>query len=378
MLFQATKMSDEDDPTIPDTPPKKRKLSTLSVSDSSKSKAKKCLGAGHFELDKGTTNKCFSSTITRSRKFQQPWFQESEFKGQLQEVNGEKSKAYCSACSATINLISGKHDLVCHSRTKKHGNAVNAIKQTPSIEALFAATSSSKRSIDDTKKIKEAEIHIASIFAVHPLAFQLIDHILPVFQKHKDVLDKISLGRKKCTNIVKNIIGAVETEKLAAILKVTPFSIFVDESISIQNGKYLCLLVRYFCPNSKRIYVKLLDFILLDSRDCSAEALFSKIENSITGKGLSMKMIIGLGTDNASVMVGGRNSLYTRLVVQNPQIVLMRCHSSHIAAGNAGKALPKKWGYFYVVWLRTLQVVQSDLLYQRSFKSFVEKKKADC
>jgi len=48
----------------------------------------------------------------------------------------------------------------------------------------------------ESKKIKEAEIHISSIFILHPLVFQLIDHILPVFRQHRDVLDKITLVEK--------------------------------------------------------------------------------------------------------------------------------------------------------------------------------------
>ena len=62
----------------------------------------------------------------------------------------------------------------------------------------------------------------------------------------------------------------------------------------------MCLLVRYVCPNSRKVCIKFLEFILLDAKNCTVEALHNYIHKSITDKGLSMKLIIGFGTNNAS------------------------------------------------------------------------------
>ncbi|KYN18940.1 hypothetical protein ALC57_08783 [Trachymyrmex cornetzi] len=182
------------------------------------------------------------------RKFQSLWLQYPPFKGWLQEIKGENNKARCSACHCDITLSSGKHDLQCHMSTNKHKKSVMCMKETSSVKKLFDthAENSLMASIE-SKQIKEAEIHISSIFALHPLAFQLIDHILPVFRQHRNVLDKITLGRKKCTNIVKNIISTVETENC---FNTKSYTIF-----------YFSVLKKLKCPIIKA-YLYFLKYVL--------------------------------------------------------------------------------------------------------------------
>lgn len=58
--------------------------------------------------------------------------------------------------------------------------------------------------------------------------------------------------------------------------------------------------------------------------------------------------MIGLGTDNASVMVGVNNGVYKLLKDENPYIILIKCvcHSLQLAASHAvSEKLPRHLDY---------------------------------
>jgi hypothetical protein len=58
---------------------------------------------------------------------------------------------------------------------------------------------------------------------------------------------------------------------------------------------------------------------------------------------LNISLMQGLGTDNASVMVGINNGLYQILKTHNPSLILIRCicHSMQLAISSASKELPR-------------------------------------
>lgn len=83
------------------------------------------------------------------------------------------------------------------------------------------------------------------------------------------IVHDLSLGRLKCSNIVKDILAKWETEKLIEILKARKFSILLDESTNITDTKFMCMLVRYVLPVDKKVKTKLLELLALDATDCN-------------------------------------------------------------------------------------------------------------
>jgi hypothetical protein len=58
------------------------------------------------------------------------------------------------------------------------------------------------------------------------------------------IIQRMTLGATKCTEIIRNVLEPVETEDLTKLLKENSFSILLDESTDISSKKLLCVLVR--------------------------------------------------------------------------------------------------------------------------------------
>lgn len=92
----------------------------------------------------------------------------------------------------------------------------------------------------------------------------------------------------------------------------------------------MCFLVRYVSPSNKKITPQLLELLSLDARDCSANKIFEIFKKCLEEKHISIKNIVGMASDNASVMIGRKNSFMSHLKAEVPNLVTMNCicHSS--------------------------------------------------
>lgn len=167
----------------------------------------------------------------RIREFQHAWLDESIFKGWLAPHPAE-NKALCTACNKTIRCC--KTDLVKHSQTVRHIEKVNSCNY----EAI-----SFKDNLSHKDQVKRAEIKLSTFFAEHNVAFQVVDHLVPLLKDiciKPEVVQDLSLARHKCANIVTNITAKREIEKVVEYLKTTKFSILIDESTDISDTKLMC------------------------------------------------------------------------------------------------------------------------------------------
>lgn len=199
--------------------------------------------------------------------------------------------------------------------------------------------------IPHNNKVKRAEIKLASFFAEHNIAFDTVDHLVSLLKDisiEPEIVRDVSLGRLKCTQIVKNIIAKRETEKIIEILKTHKFSILVDESTDITNTKFMCVLVQYVSPNNKKVKIQLLELLSLDAANCTAKNIFKTFKTFLEKNQIPIKNIVGMASDNASVMIGCNNSFYSHLKVEVPSLIMLNCicHSSAIIASKACEKLP--------------------------------------
>jgi len=116
----------------------------------------------------------------------------------------------------------------------------------------------------------------------------------------------------------------------------------IDESTDISDNKVMCVLVRYISPLNKKITTQLLELLLLDATDCSANKIFELFKNLLEEKEIPIKNIIGLACDNASVMVGCNNSFMSRLKLEVPELITLNCtcHLSALVTNKACEKLP--------------------------------------
>lgn len=241
-------------------------------------------------------------------------------------------------------MLCGKSDLIKHSKTKLHVQNVNKSRNVaPS--ALLPKLNNNIKNEDHVNKVKTAEIKLATFYAEHNIAFQTVDHLVPLLKEtcsDPQVVNDLKLSRKKCTQIVKNVLGKRENEKLVTNLKNQKFSILVDESTTISNDKLLCILVKYVSLENKKCVTQLFELVSLNATDCSADKLYAAFEKSFKSKDIPLSNIVGIACDNASVMTGVRNSFVSNLKKEVPGLVVLRCicHSSALIASKACTKLP--------------------------------------
>jgi len=216
------------------------------------------------------------------------------------------------------------------------------IKYNNNPSALLTKKVNSKGHIED---VKRAEIKLAAFFAEHNIALRTLDHMVPLLKNiynKPEIANDLSLSRKKCTKIITNVIGKRESEKTIEILRKQRFSILIDESTTISNDKVLCILVKYFHPIDKKIITELLELLELDATNCSADKLYNAFKNCFQTKEIPLQNIVGMASDNASVMTGIHDSFVTRLRNEVPCLILLKCicHSSALIASKASSKLP--------------------------------------
>ena len=100
----------------------------------------------------------------------------------------------------------------------------------------------------------------------------------------------MSLARDKCKNIVTNVIGKREVDKIVNDLRITKFSLLIDESTDISDTKLICVLVKYLSPVNKRVTTKLLELMSVDATDNSANKIFECFEHLFKEKKFHYKI----------------------------------------------------------------------------------------
>lgn len=123
---------------------------------------------------------------------------------------------------------------------------------------------------------------------------------------------------KKATAIENDIVGPYAREDIANELRSTCFSIIIDEGTDISMKKCLVLIVRYI-PVGKHSVVDRF-FGLLEVVDGTAKGLYDAIVNYFKNLKVPTTNMIGLATDNASVMRGKHNSVKQKFQGSNKHL----------------------------------------------------------
>ena len=88
------------------------------------------------------------------------------------------------------------------------------------------------------------------------------------------------------------------------------------------------LTVRIFDINRGKVDTRFLDMCTTRGVDAAtAEAIFSKMNEVLESHNIPWNNCVGVGVDNASVNIGRRNSIMTRVHHVNPTVYSMGCPS---------------------------------------------------
>ncbi|XP_074105446.1 protein FAM200A-like [Cotesia typhae] len=152
----------------------------------------------------------------------------------------------------------------------------------------------------------------------------------------------MTAGKTKATGIISNVVSVHESTRIVKNVQKTKFSIHVDETTDITNNKWMTLMVRYVDPTTLLVKIELLELINLDATDGSAKSIFGQFCDSLAKLGISLEQIIGLACDNASVMIGKRNSFKILMTEKIPNLLTLSCicHSLALASKEACSKIP--------------------------------------
>ncbi|KYN09966.1 hypothetical protein ALC57_17904 [Trachymyrmex cornetzi] len=265
-------------------------------------------------------------TKVYQQKFYSEWKTHPKLKDWIREELTNKTQAYCVYCKC--NIQSKLSDLLSHAETKKHKSSCGPYRQ---IHKLPFKPSSFKT--------QEQESALALYISQHS-AIAPIDHLSTLCKnKFNDsqTCIQMRLHRTKCTNVMKNVLAPHFIDDLRNDIGDSKFSLLLDESTDISITKLLGIVIIYFSEKNRKIVSTFLSMANLESGN--TEGIVRCLKKELKQYKLNIKNLIGIGTDNASVMVGCNKSVYTELKKDVPDLILIRCvcHSVQLAINHACK-----------------------------------------
>lgn len=174
-----------------------------------------------------------------------------------------------------------------------------------------------------------------------------VDHLGELCSKcFKDskATDGLKLHRTKCTEIMKNVLASHFRQELLDDIGNQKFSILLDESTDVSVSKHLGLVIRYYSNTQEKIVSSFLELIPIETAD--AQGIVNGLVACLENHKLNINEMIGIGTDNASVMTGINNGVHAILKREYGlrHLILMRCvsHSLQLAVTHASEnSLPR-------------------------------------
>lgn len=125
-------------------------------------------------------------------------------------------------------------------------------------------------------------------------------------------------------------------------IRKNPYSLLIDESTDISVTKFLGIIVIYFDREMGKTISTYLT--LVEITNCDAQSITDALKDAIKNKELQLKNLVGIETDNASVMVGVNNGVYQKLKLEIKSLILIPCvyHSLQLAVSStASEALTR-------------------------------------
>lgn len=281
-----------------------------------------------------------ASKVRYVQKFREEWLKDPDLCSWLvcKTTPGGLKMAECKYCKCQLG--SKYNDLKAHKATKKHQNAAGVF--VPSQRQITFARKS------EGNAVSAAEGRAALFIAEH-CSIVTADHLAEFVRKSfpdSEAARGYRMKRTKCAAVLKNILLPHFKEDLAADIGNSKYSIIVDESTDISVTKYLSVAIIYHSKAKSEIVTTFLALCVLET--CDARGIVEGIKCVLSEYRLNLENLVGIGTDNASVMVGVNNGVYQQLRAHVPHLVLIRCvcHSLQLATSAAvAEGLPRSLDY---------------------------------
>lgn len=289
--------------------------------------------------------------MASKRKFRDAWMDNPDFSVWLTRVEGNDTKAYCNICrrelSAEITAIK------CHKSTHIHNRHEQAARNAQGdLGGVTGGQEDDGTTNDDLREaVARAEIKLACFIAEHNLSFNTANHMVElhkIIYPDSAIARAVKLKRTRCTDVVKTLGRCVTTE-LAEKLRRYKFSIIIDESTDVSTTKSLAVVVKFYDDDKKVISTNMLDLVEIFSADScepsgsTGRNLYDLVMHTLHTHNIPLDNLVGFAADGASNLMGGYNSVTSRLKISAPGLCVIKCicHSLHLCASEAAKTLPR-------------------------------------
>jgi len=233
-----------------------------------------------------------------AQKFRSEWLREKIFFDWLQEMKNDPEKAFCKICCTQIRAR--KADLINHSNTAKHLNSIKVVRIHPQGSINFKPIS---------LKSHHTQAAMALFVSTHS-AILSMDHLGELCNNYFPE-NSFKLHRTKCSAIIRNVLAPFFITELKNDIGSSKYSLLLDESTDISVSKYLGIAVIYFSQSLNKIVTTF--FALEQLTECIAIAIVDAVKNALNKFDLKLNNLIGIGSDNTSVMVGINNGVHAIL-----------------------------------------------------------------
>ncbi|CAH2084734.1 unnamed protein product [Euphydryas editha] len=261
---------------------------------------------------------------------------EGEFKW-LKPIPGDSSKCRCMYCK--IEIKAKLYDIQRHKNTKKHKDK----------SASFTSSTQTKIVVskeDTTAGIASSAETYLSLYIAEHSSINSVDHLTNLCKEifscdcvKGGAKKELKLHRTKCTNIITDVLCPYFKDLLIKDIGKGPYSLILDESTDISVTKQLGVIIKYLSEERSEIVSTFLGLQQLQSSN--AKSIVDALISLISDLNLDIKNLMGIGTDNASVMVGINNGVFKILKEEYdlPHLVLNRCvcHSIQLAVSYASQ-----------------------------------------
>ncbi|CAL9702146.1 unnamed protein product [Knipowitschia caucasica] len=275
-----------------------------------------------------------------SQKYRKEWESNPEFKGWLKPFIGDNTRAYCMYCKA--DFYAKLSDIKKHMATEKHTQKAKPYNSSTQSKLPLI--------IKKTESAKKAEATMALAIAEHCslLACDHIGEACKIAFSDSTAATHFKMHRTKCTEMINGVLAPYFLKKLVTDVGDQRFSLLLDESTDVSVSKYLGVVIRYFSDTKQTIVSTFLGLVELEGGDARsiARAVVAFLEKC----SLKKEKLLGIGTDNASVMTGINNGVHKVLKEEYglKDLVLIRCvcHSLQLAVSHASNdTIPRSVEY---------------------------------
>ena len=247
--------------------------------------------------------------------------------------------AFCKVCCVDFSVAGGGvHQVKRHCSVKKHVSKLKELRSQPTIQASLASHQSTQRFHD---QVTCAELYFARFVTEHNLPFAVADHfnkLCSVMFPDSKIASEFACARTKTAALVTHALAPAINEPIIKACQEQPFTILCDGGNDNYEKKYFGIMVRFWNERLDKVVTRFLGAPIVNI--ATGENLFNAMSKVLEMYDIPWRNVIGFASDSASVMVGRKNSVLSRVIQQQHDVFSMGC-VCHLAALCAAAGLKK-------------------------------------